>query len=83
MCGDGYSIYLVDCFKYLKSTITQFFSDDILINYKFDEWIKNLENSCELEGTIKQFLGKETSDDHKYKSKYFQKDSNSLLIPLP
>ncbi|CAG8637255.1 823_t:CDS:2, partial [Gigaspora rosea] len=27
--------------------------------------------------------GKESSDDHKYKSRYFQKNSNSLLIPLP
>ncbi|RIB18343.1 hypothetical protein C2G38_2310646 [Gigaspora rosea] len=62
----------------LEGTIKQFLDND------------KYENSCELEGTIKQFLdndkyGKESSDDHKYKSKYFQKDkdSNSLLMPLP
>ncbi|CAG8805120.1 549_t:CDS:1, partial [Gigaspora margarita] len=68
----------------LRETIAQFFSEDILINYKFDEWIKNLENSGNLNETKQQFLdndkyGKESSDYHKY----FQKDSNSLLIPLP
>ncbi|CAG8820512.1 24455_t:CDS:1, partial [Gigaspora rosea] len=88
LCGDGYSIYLVNCFKYLKSKIAQFFSDDILINHKFDEWINYLENSGDLDETKKQFLdkvkySKESSDDHKYKSKNFQKDSNSFLIPLP
>ncbi|KAF0441992.1 hypothetical protein F8M41_003740 [Gigaspora margarita] len=94
LCGDDNFIKLFDCFKYLKSfgdwreIIKQFFSDDILIHYKFDEWIKNLENSGDLDETITQFLdndkyGKESSDDHKYKSKYIQKDSNSLLMPLP
>ncbi|RIB19051.1 kinase-like domain-containing protein [Gigaspora rosea] len=57
-------------------------------NYKLDEWINNLENSGDLDETKQQFLdkdkySKESSDDHKYKSKYFQKDSYSLLNPLP
>ncbi|CAG8793507.1 38466_t:CDS:1, partial [Gigaspora margarita] len=87
LCGDDDFITLVNIFKFLKSTITQFFSDEVITNYKFDEWIINLENSGDLDETIKQFLdkdkyGKESSDDHKYKSKYIQKDSNSLLIPL-
>ncbi|CAG8836944.1 6353_t:CDS:1, partial [Gigaspora margarita] len=52
--------------------------DDILINYKFDEWINNLENSGDLDETKKQFLdndkyGKESSDDHKYKKQIFSK----------
>ncbi|CAG8813626.1 20211_t:CDS:2, partial [Gigaspora rosea] len=144
LCGDDNFIKLVDCFKNLKGfgeNINQFFSDDILINYKFDEWIENLKSSGNLDEWIKNleysgilgewiknlgnsgnldvikklvlcgdeiiirladcfkilksfdvwceiFLdndknGKESSDDHKYKSKYIQKDSNSLLIPLP
>ncbi|KAF0428413.1 hypothetical protein F8M41_005865 [Gigaspora margarita] len=88
LCGDEDFIMLVNCFKFLKSTITQFFGDDIIINFKFDEWIKNLEISGDLDETKKQFLdknsySKESNDDHKYKSKYIQKDSNSLLIQLP
>ncbi|CAG8741291.1 2277_t:CDS:1, partial [Dentiscutata heterogama] len=69
----------------------QFFSDDILTNYESDERIKYLENSenyGDFDEIKKQFLDKdkcekESNDDHKYKSKYFQKNTNSLLIPMP
>ncbi|CAG8841083.1 34988_t:CDS:1, partial [Gigaspora margarita] len=60
LCGDENFIMLVNCFKFMKSTITQFFSDDIIINYKFDEWIKNLEISGDLDETKKQFLDKDS-----------------------
>ncbi|CAG8708610.1 15011_t:CDS:1, partial [Gigaspora rosea] len=66
-----------------RKTINQFRSDNILI-----ECINNFENSGDFDETKEQFLdkdkyGKESSDNHKYKSRYFQKNSNSLLIPLP
>ncbi|CAG8778785.1 32088_t:CDS:2, partial [Gigaspora margarita] len=71
--------YVLALFDFIKA-------DDILINYKFDEWIKNLENSDDLDETKKQFLDKnkysKESNDHKYKSKYFQRDTNSLLMLL-
>ncbi|CAG8745447.1 8413_t:CDS:2 [Gigaspora margarita] len=68
-----------------KKTVSQFFSDNTLINYKSDEWINNLETSGDLEEIIKQFLD---NDKYSKESKVFRPEirkdvlSRGLLFAL-
>ncbi|KAF0449007.1 serine/threonine protein kinase [Gigaspora margarita] len=84
LCSDDVFIKLDECFKNLKNLddlneiMNQFFDDDTINKYKFDEDLDEIKE--QILDSVK--YSKETSYDHKYKSKYYQKNTNSLLIPM-